>query len=94
VTRNGGFFYFWSSTMETEVHRDLGKHDAQIEALNREVRHLHNDMEKVMLQLSEIQQTLSEAKGGWKTLMWVAGLSSAIGGLIVKGVTWLSVAPK
>lgn len=80
--------------METEVHRDLGKHDAQIDALNREVKHLHNDMEKVMLQLAEIQQTLSEAKGGWKTLMWVAGASSFVGGLIVKGVTWLSVAPK
>lgn len=80
--------------MEMEVHRDLGKHDAQIEALNREVKHLHEDMGRVMQQLSEIQQTLSEAKGGWKTLMWVAGFSAAVGGLIVKGFSWLNIIPK
>jgi prefoldin subunit 5 len=80
--------------MENEVHRDLGKHDAQIEALNREVKHLHEDMGKVMLQLAEIQATLSEAKGGWRTLMWVAGFSAAIGGFFVKALSWLNVFPK
>lgn len=78
----------------SEVHRDLGKHDAQIESLNREVKHLHNDMTRVMQQLSEIQQTLSEAKGGWKTLMWVAGFSAAVGGLIVKLISWITVVPR
>lgn len=78
----------------SEVHRDLGKHDAQIEALNREVKHLHEDMGRVMQQLTEIQQTLSEAKGGWKTLMWVAGFSAAVGGAFVKVISWLSVFPK
>jgi prefoldin subunit 5 len=80
--------------MQTEIHRDLGKHDAQIEALNREVKHLHEDMGKVMDRLDDIQRTLSEAKGGWKTLMWVAGFSAAVGGLITKGISWLSVFPK
>lgn len=80
--------------METEVHRDLGKHDAQIESLQREVKHLHEDMGRVMEQLSEIQQTLSEARGGWKTLMWVSGLSAALGGLIVKGLSWFNVLPR
>lgn len=80
--------------MENEVHRDLGKHDAQIESLNREVKHLHEDMGRVMQQLADIQNTLSEAKGGWKTLMWVAGFSAAIGGVIVKVGTWISAMPK
>lgn len=81
--------------METsEVHRDLGKHDAQIESLNREVKHLHDDMGRVMEQLSQIQQTLSEAKGGWRTLMWVAGFSAAVGGFVVKVASWLNVFPK
>lgn len=78
----------------SEVHRDLGKHDAQIESLNREVKHLHEDMGRVMQQLTEIQATLSEAKGGWKTLMWVAGFSAAVGGLIVKVISWLTVLPR
>lgn len=80
--------------MENEVHRDLGKHEAHIESLQDQVKHLHSDMEKVMHQLSEIQQTLSEAKGGWKTLMWVAGFSAAVGGVFVKVVSWLNVFPK
>jgi len=80
--------------MSTEIHRDLGKHEAHIEALQEQVKHLHNDMEKVMSQLTEIQATLSEAKGGWKTLMWVAGFSAAMGGFFVKVASWLNVFPK
>jgi prefoldin subunit 5 len=75
--------------MSTEIHRDLGKHEAHIEALQEQVNHLHQDMGRVMQQLSEIQSTLSEAKGGWKTLMWVAGFSAAIGGAFVKVTEWL-----
>ena len=80
--------------MSTEIHRDLGKHEAHIESLQEQVKHLHNDMEKVMVQLAEIQATLSEAKGGWKTLMWVAGFSAAMGGIFVKVASWLNVFPK
>jgi hypothetical protein len=38
------------------------------------------------LQLSEILEKLSEAKGGWRTLMWLGGGAATIGGLI----TWVS----
>lgn len=80
--------------MSEEIQRDLGKHDAQIEALQDQVNRLHEDMKKVMDQLSSIQQTLSEAKGGWRTLMWISGLSATIGGAVVKLVTWLQMAPR
>lgn len=80
--------------MSEEIHRDLGKHDAQIHALNAQVNRLHNDMQKVMEQLASIHQTLSTAKGGWQTLMWVGGLSAALGGLMVKVMTWMQLLPK
>lgn len=80
--------------MSEEIHRDLGKHSAQIDALNEQVNRLHADMQKVMWQLQAIQQTLSEAKGGWKTLMWVGGLSAALGGILVKVMTWMQIFPK
>jgi prefoldin subunit 5 len=80
--------------MSEEIHRDLGKHDAQIEALNTQVNRMYADMQQMMGQLTTIQQTLSEAKGGWKTLMWVGGLSAALGGIVVKVMTWLQILPR
>jgi len=59
------------------VERELATHSV-------EIRHIQDDMDKMMADMSDIKksleainQTLSEAKGGWKTLMWVAGASSA-----------------
>ena len=80
--------------MSEEIHRDLGKHDAQIEALNLQVNRMYDDMQQMMGQLTTIQQTLSEAKGGWKTLMWVGGLSAVLGGIVAKVITWLQIFPK
>jgi prefoldin subunit 5 len=80
--------------MSEEIHRDLGKHDAQIEALQDQVNRLHADMHKMMDQLSGIQQTLSEAKGGWRTLLWISGLSATIGGVVVKVAMWLNTVPR
>ena len=60
------------------VERELATHSV-------EIRHIHDDMDKMMADMSDIKKsleainlTLSEAKGGWKTLMWVAGASSAV----------------
>jgi len=60
------------------VERELATHSV-------EIRHIQDDMDKMMADVSDIKKsleainlTLSEAKGGWKTLMWVAGASSAV----------------
>lgn len=80
--------------MSQEIHRDLGKHDAQIESLTLQFNLMRAEMQNMAEQLATIQTTLSEAKGGWKTLMWVGGLSAAVGGLITKVITWMQVFPK
>jgi len=60
------------------VERELATHSV-------EIRHIQDDMDKMMADMSDIKKsleainlTLSEAKGGWKTLMWGAGASSAV----------------
>jgi len=65
------------------VERELATHSV-------EIRHIQDDMDKMMADMDEIKkclasinQTLSEAKGGWKTLMWVAGASSAVTGFFI-----------
>jgi len=62
---------------EVEVHRDLGRHDAEIDNLKAEVHAMRKD-------LSEIKAMLSEAKGGWRVLMAVSGLAAAV----ASGITW------
>lgn len=76
-----------------EVHRDLGKHDAQIEALQKQVEQLHTDLGAMLTQLQDIHSTLAEARGGWKTLMATAGLASAVTAVVLKGLGWLLFAP-
>lgn len=70
--------------MTAEIQRDLGKHDAQIDALERELREIKNDQRRIFEKLDCINQTLSEAKGGWKLFMIVGGASAAFGAFLVK----------
>lgn len=76
--------------MTAELQRDLGKHDAQIEALERDMQEMKADLRRVFDKLDQINDTLSEAKGGWKTMMWIAGASAAAGGLIAKFVPYIN----
>ncbi len=75
--------------MEQEVHRDLGRHDAQIESMQRRIDQLHADLNHVLAELQSINRVLSEARGGWKTLMAAAGLASALTAVIVKFIGYL-----
>jgi hypothetical protein len=43
---------------------------------------LVSDMATVKESLAEIQKTLSEARGGWKVLMWAGGAVSAVTGFV------------
>ena len=60
-----------------------------------DIAHLQNDMDKLVASvaamqktLSEIEKTLSEAKGGWKMLMLVGGASSVVGAGLVQLINW------
>ena len=60
-----------------------------------DIAHLQNDMDKLVASvaamqktLSDIEKTLSEARGGWKVLMLVGGASGALGAMLVKTIRW------
>jgi prefoldin subunit 5 len=78
---------------ENDIHHNIGRHDAQIEALQEQIRLLHSDMQQLNAAITQIQQTLSEAKGGWRTLMWVGGAGAAVGVTASKFITWLASLP-
>lgn len=74
--------------MQPEVQRDLGRHDAQIETLQAQVSGLHTDMKSVIEQLQHINATLSEARGGWRMLVAVGALASAVTAGMLKVIGW------
>ena len=64
-----------------ETARELATHANDIKHLQEDMDKLVADMATVKDSLAEIQKTLSEAKGGWKVLMWAGGAVSAITGV-------------
>ena len=65
-----------------EMARDIGRHDAQIEALQADMAEMKKDVH-------EIKLMLAQAKGGWKAFMAVGGAAAFFGGLFVKVIDWL-----
>jgi prefoldin subunit 5 len=80
--------------MTAELHSQLGRHDAQIEALERDIKHLRDDVKQMNATLHEIHMTLSQAKGGWKVLMMVGGAAAAISAVVTKLISWSYYLPK
>lgn len=69
-------------------------HAVQIAVLKTEVEYLKRAITEIGNDTKEIKETLSQAKGGWKTLLLVAGVSSAVGAVLVKLMPWFILAPK
>jgi hypothetical protein len=51
-------------------------------------------MKSMNITISAIQATLSEARGGWRTLMWIGGAGAAAGAAATKLFSWLMVLPR
>lgn len=67
----------------------LVKAQVNISRLESEVNHLtasvidiKNEHKAIFAKLDAIQATLSEARGGWKTLMWVGGAAATVGAMV------------
>ncbi len=61
--------------MSTE--REIGMHAEAIDTLKQDVAEIKRDM-------ADIKLLLASARGGWKTMMWVAGFASAAGAALWK----------
>ena len=65
-----------------ETARELATHANDIKHLQDDMDHLMKDINTIKLSLAEINKTLSEAKGGWKVLMWAGGAASGVSALV------------
>lgn len=73
---------------QDEVQRavDLAVLREQFRVLNAHVSSLEASIKEVEGKLDTMLSKMSEARGGWRTLMWLSGAASAAGALI----TWFA----
>jgi prefoldin subunit 5 len=65
-----------------ETARELATHASNIEHLQEDMDKMIQEMSEIKATLRNIEKTLSEAKGGWRTLMAIGGGVSVITGVI------------
>jgi hypothetical protein len=62
--------------------RDFGRVEAEVDALKRMLTLQGEQLRQVVDQLHAMNNTLSEARGGWRTLLWIGGASASLGGAV------------
>ena len=60
--------------------RDFGRMEATVEKLEQDVAEMKSD-------IKAIRDTLSQAAGGWKTLLVFGGMASAIASFVTWAIT-------
>lgn len=66
-----------------QLHRDIGNLQARMDAMEQ-VAQRQTSM------LADIQRTLTEARGGWRLLMWLGGAGAALGAAITGLLAWVA----
>jgi len=69
---------------ELSTVRELATHAADIKHLQDDMDRMVKDMNEIKKSLAKIQDTLSEAKGGWRTLMLIGGAGGALGVMLTQ----------
>ncbi len=64
---------------DTDLARQIGRLEAQVASLERDAVEIKGDLKALVA-------TVNQARGGWKTLMLVAGAAGAAGALASKVV--------
>lgn len=61
--------------------REYGVLETNVKNLNDTLKKQVEAIDKLADRLRIVEDTLAEAKGGWKVMMWIAGASGAVGAL-------------
>lgn len=71
--------------------RTFGRLESSVEALADKVGQLAKDMETISAEMRTLTQVMSEARGSWRTIAWMAGAAATVGGFVswvVQHVSW------
>lgn len=75
---------------ELDMVREIATHASDIRHIQEDMDKMLESMKAMQATLAAIDKTLSEAKGGWKMLMMIAGASGTLGAGVVQLVHWWS----
>ncbi len=65
--------------------RAFGQLEGEVKALHAMLTEQNKTLAMLQVQIEELSHTLSEAKGGWRTLVWIGGASAAF----ATAVSWI-----
>lgn len=65
----------------------------ELENLSTRLTRLESDTKEQTKTLNELRDMMVAAKGGWKTMMAIAGFAAALGGLIAKFLPFWQMKP-
>jgi prefoldin subunit 5 len=72
------------------IERELAVHETEIKHLQADMDKLVQDMEDIKKTLNNINNTLAEAKGGWRVLMMLGGAGGVLGSAVTYLIhTWI-----
>ncbi len=62
--------------------RDFGRLESEVKSLHILFAAQNAALSIISQQLDSIKATMAEARGGWRTLLWLGGSAAAAGGFI------------
>jgi len=65
---------------------EFGVLKAELAAQRRDIDRIVGRLDELTQSVQKIEKTLSEARGGWKALAWVSGISGSLGA----AMTWVA----
>jgi len=65
---------------------EFGALKAELAAQRRDIDRIVGRLDELTQSVQKIEKTLSEARGGWKALAWVSGISGSFGA----AMTWVA----
>ncbi|RTL40572.1 MAG: hypothetical protein EKK53_15400 [Burkholderiales bacterium] len=73
--------------------RDFGRLEAKVETLEMLVAEQTETLKRMADRLEAMSELLSQARGGWRTLMWVGGAVATVASAITWAINHLALKP-
>lgn len=74
-------------SVDPETIKTLATHDVQIERMLQDMDKMAATMSDMQRTLRAIQETLAEARGGWRVLLLIGGAGGALGSAVTAWIT-------
>jgi len=66
-----------------DIKSEVAVQANEISHIQKDMDEMKSDIEQIKKSLDNIDKVLSEAKGGWRTLMWAAGAGGAVAAFVL-----------